>query len=270
MTRALAVIMSIFRNDVVDYVSQALDSVLDQTYKDFDFFIQCDGPLNPDVETYLTDLKDERVRVYKRSENLGLAKSLNDLLEIVLPQGYEFIARMDADDVNELNRFERQLEYLRNHPEIECLGSWAIEITGSGEEFFRKKMPETHDECRRLFKKRDCVIHPTVMFRHSFFDKAGVYSLETYYAEDTMLWASGFVSNCRFGNIPEYLYRFRLDDSFFTRRKGWKHAINILKLRHRVNSMLDYGIFADCWAIAYAILKLMPTPILSFVYRKWR
>ena len=267
MKRSLAVIMSVYRSDVVGFVTQAVESVLTQSFSEFDFFIQCDGSLNPEVDKYLSGLQDERIRLFKRGENLGLAQSLNDLLGIVLPQGYEFIARMDADDVNEPNRFERQLRYFDRHPDVECLGTWAIEITTSGEEFFRKMMPETHEECKRLFKKRDCVIHPTVMFRRSFFEKAGLYSLETYFAEDTLLWANGFAHGCRFGNVPEYLYRFRLDDNFFQRRRGWKHALAILKLRHKVNKMVHYGLFADIWALGYAVVKMMPTRVLNWIYR---
>ena len=268
--RPLAVIMSIYGKDTLEYVSLSVESVLNQTFSGFDFYIQCDGILNSDVDSFLSGLKDNRVRLYKRTENLGLARSLNDLLEVVLPQGYEFIARMDADDLNESNRFERQMQYLNAHPEIDCLGTWAIEVTSSGDEFFRKIMPETHDECKRLFKKRDCVIHPTVMFRRSFFEKAGLYSMDTYFAEDTLLWAKGFESGCRFGNVPEFLYRFRLDDGFFERRRGWKHALAILKLRHKVNRMLHYGLLADFWAVAYAVVKLMPTPVLNLIYRKGR
>ncbi|EOS01231.1 hypothetical protein C799_01609 [Bacteroides thetaiotaomicron dnLKV9] len=270
MQNNIAVIMSIYRNDRQEFVSLAVESVLNQTYKDFVFYIQYDGPVNIDVDTYLTNLKDERIKIQRRAENKGLAQSLNDLLFVVMSMGYEYVVRMDADDINELNRFERQLDYFRRHPEIECLGTWAVEITSSGEEYFRKKMPETHNGCKELFRKRDCMIHPTVIFRRSYIEKAGIYSLDTYFGEDTMMWCQGFAANCTFGNVPEYLYRFRLDDNFFKRRRGWKHATAIFKLRHKVNKILDYGIMADFWALAYAAAKMMPTSILDLIYKKAR
>ena len=62
-----------------------------------------------------------------------------------------------------------------------------------------------------------------------------MYSLDTYFGEDTMMWAQGFVAGCVFANVPEYLFRFRLDDNFFKRRRGWKHAKGIFTLRHKVN-----------------------------------
>lgn len=268
----LVVIMSLYKNDRLEYVKLAVESILNQTYHNFDFFIQFDGIINNDVEKYLKNLTDERLKFFERTENKGLAYSLNELLERVMNSSkqYQFIARMDADDISKSNRFERQLQFFEEHPDIDCLGTWAIEIKSDGSEYFRKQMPETHDGCKELFKKRDCMIHPTVMFRRSYIEKAGKYSLDTYFAEDTMMWAQGFANGCKFSNVPEYLFFFRLDDNFFKRRRGWKHAKNIFLLRHKVNGMLHYGLVADLWALAYAGAKMMPTFLLDLIYKTAR
>lgn len=269
---SIAVIMSLYKNDRLDYVKLAVESILNQTHHNFDFFIQFDGIINVDVEKYLSELKDERIKINARTENKGLAYSLNELLGIVMNSSkqYQFIARMDADDISKLNRFERQLQYFQEHPDVECLGTWAIEIMSDGSEYYRKQMPETHEGCKKLFRKRDCMIHPTVMFRRSYIEKAGNYSLDTYFAEDTMMWAQGFAKGCTFANVPEYLFFFRLDNNFFKRRRGWKHAKNIFLLRHKVNKMLNYGIMADIWALAYAGAKMMPTFLLNIIYKTAR
>ncbi len=266
----IAVIMSIYKNDVVEFVKLSVESILHQTHKDFDLYIQYDGPIRKEVDEYLSGLTDERVKIQRRDVNLGLAQSLNDLLAIVMPMGYEYIARMDADDISEANRFERQMMYFKEHPEMELLGTWATEITSKGEEYFKKKMPETHDGCLKLFRKRDPMIHPTVMFRRSYIEKAGMYDLDTFFGEDTMMWAQGFAAGCTMGNVPEYLLRFRLDDNFFYRRRGWKYAKGIWQLRHRVNKMLGFGIAEDAYAIAYAVAKMMPKAILSLIYKTAR
>ena len=153
---------------------------------------------------------------------------------------------------------------------MECLGTWAIEINNNGEEYYRKQMPETHEECNNLFRKRDCMIHPTVMYRRYYIEKAGLYALDTYFGEDTMMWAQGFKAGCLFANVPEYLLQFRLDDKFFERRRGWKHAKGIFTLRRRVNKMLHYGVVADFWAFAYAAAKMMPKFILNIIYKTAR
>ena len=262
--------MSLYKGDLLEYVLLSTESILGQNFSSFDFYIQYDGYVQNDVDTFLSNIKDERLHIYKRDENRGLAQSLNDLLAIVMPLGYEYIARMDADDISMPDRFEKQIRYLDEHPECGAVGTWAIEIKADGSEFYRKQMPVTHKECYDFFMKRDCMIHPTVMFRRSYIEKAGFYSLDTYFGEDTMMWAQGFANGCKFANIPEYLFKFRLNDDFFNRRRGWKHAKGILSLRWKVNKMLHYPVKAYLYAIAYAGAKMMPTPILNLIYRKAR
>ena len=266
----LAVVMSLYRSDILQYVSLAIQSILNQTYGKFDFYILYDGYVQKDVDEYLTGIKDTRIHIYHRDDNKGLAQSLNDLLAVVMPLGYEYIARMDADDISLPERFEKQIAYLETHSQTECLGAWAIEINSEGSEFYRKQMPVTHKECYDFFMKRDCMIHPTVMFRRSYIEKAGFYSVDTYFGEDTMMWAQGFAAGCKFANLPEYLFKFRLNDDFFNRRRGWRHAKGILTLRWKVNKMLHYPLKAYLYAIAYAGAKMMPTPILNLIYRKAR
>lgn len=266
----IAVIMSLYKGDILEYVMYAVRSVLNQSFSDFDFYIQYDGYVQKDVDEYLSSINDERIQFTKRNENKGLAYSLNELLSIVLPKGYDFIARMDADDISLPERFEKQLCYMEAHPECDAVGTWAYEIKSDGSEFYKKKMPVTHEECRDFFMQRDCMIHPTIMFRRSYFEKAGVYSLDTYFGEDTMMWAQGFANGCKFANIPEYLFKFRLNDDFFSRRRGWKHAKGILTLRWKVNKMLHYPLKAYVYAIAYAGAKLMPTKVLNWIYQQAR
>ena len=266
----IAVIMSLYKSDVLDYVKLAVESILNQTYSNFDFYIQYDGYVKEDVDAFLSGIKDERVRLFRREQNKGLAHSLNDLLSIVMPMGYEYIARMDADDISMPERLEKQMAYMDTHQDLDCVGTWAIEIKSDGSEFYKKQMPSSHEGCWNQFMIRDCMIHPTVMFRRSYIEKAGVYSLDTYFGEDTMMWAQGFVHGCKFANIPEYLFKFRLNDDFFNRRRGWKHAKGILTLRWRVNRMLHYPLKAYLYAVAYATAKMMPTCVLNMIYRKAR
>lgn len=270
MNRRLAVIMSLYKSDVIEYVKLATESILNQSYADFDFYIQYDGYVQKDVDEYISGIKDERIHINRREENKGLAFSLNELLGIIMPKQYEYIARMDADDISMPERFEKQIEFMDAHPETACLGTWAIEINSDGSEYYRKQMPETHEGCWEQFMIRDCMIHPTVMYRRSYIEKAGVYSLDTYFGEDTMMWAQGFAAGCKFANLPEYLFKFRLNDDFFNRRRGWKHAKGILTLRWRVNKMLHYPLKAYLYAFAYAGAKMMPTKVLKLIYSNAR
>ena len=265
------VIMSLYKNDRYHIVKEAIESVLNQSYSNIVLYIKGDGVLDSQVLSYISSLVDPRVLFFSRVENKGLAVSLNELLETILSNdNCKYIARMDADDIAHPDRFEKQIQYLRSNAEVDCLGSWAIEITEDGKEYFRKKMPESHEDCLELFKKRDCLIHPSVMFRKSYFEKAGLYPEDTYFGEDTIMWAQGFASGCKFANIPEFLLKFRLDENFFKRRRGLKHAKSILSLRRRVNHMLGFGFKETIYSYLYAIAKLMPTAVLNIIYKTAR
>ena len=264
----IGVILPIYKGDEEGFVKQAVNSILLQSYQEFNIFIGLDGPVTDDVRSYIDSIEEHpQIKIVRSSDNRGLACNANDLIREAIKEECEYYARMDADDISMPDRFEKQIHYLEDHPDIDCVGTWAIEITSDGKEFYRKRMPLNHEECLDFFMKRDCVIHPSVMFRKSYIEKAGMYPTDTYYCEDTMMWTQGFANGCRFANIPEYLYKFRLNEGFFSRRRGWKHAKSILLLRWRVNKLLHFPIKAYLYAILYAFAKMMPTFLLKVLYR---
>lgn len=269
-SKKIAVIMSLYKNDVIRYVKLAVESILGQTYKDFDFYIQCDGPICMEIDVYLSGLTDERVKIYKRSENKGLAKSLNDLLSIVMSLGYDFIARMDADDISMLDRFEKQMEYLNLHLEVDMVGGAINEIDEYGANRGKiTKYPCNPEECRLFFAKRNPVAHPTVMFRRSFFEKAGwKYPTDYVRNEDTRLWHEGYKYGCVIANLPDVLLNFRMTDAMFTqRRNGKAFAKSQLELRKLINKDLHYGVIANIYAYAMYLLMISPSWILKIAYR---
>lgn len=270
MNKKIAVIMSLYKNDCLEFVKLAVESILYQTYKNFDFYIQYDGPVRPDVDEYLLGLTDGRVKIQKRDENKGLAHSLNDLLFIVLPLGYEYIARMDADDISMPNRFEKQIAYLDVHQDIDCLGGAINEIDENGNS--RNKItsyPCKPDETRHFFKKRNPVAHPSVMMRRTIFEKAGCYyPTEFVRNEDTMLWYKVYMGNAKIANLPDVLLNFRMTDSMFTqRRNGKEFAKSQLKMRKIINKDLQFGHMANVYAYAMYLLMISPSWILKLAYR---
>ena len=269
----IAVIMSLYKNDRLEYVKLAVESILGQSYHDFDFYIQYDGPIRPEVDGYLSALADERVKIQRRAENKGLAQSLNDLLAVVMPQGYEYIARMDADDISLPERFEKQLEYFKEHPEVDMVGGAINEIDVNGENRGKvTKYPCCPKECRAFFAKRNPVAHPTVMFHRSFFEKAGwEYPADFMRNEDTRLWHEGYKHGCVIANLPDVLLHFRMTDAMFTqRRNGKEFAKSQLELRKIINKDLKFGVMADVYAYAMYLLMISPSWLLKFAYRVLR
>lgn len=262
----ISVIISLYIKNDPGFLQESLNSILCQTRPADEFILVENGPLTEELYAIVDDFvgKAQNVRIIKFEENHVFAYALN---AAVRESKGDLIARMDSDDISLGDRFEKQLAFMEQHPDVDCLGTWAYEIKSNGDLYYEKKMPITHDECNDLFKKRDCVIHPTVMFRRSYFEKAGLYPEDTYFGEDTVMWAQGFANGCRFANLPEFVFKFRLDEDFFNRRRGWKLAKSILQLRWRVNKMLHYPLKAYFYAIVYATIKMLPKSLLNLMYK---
>ena len=122
------------------YIKESIDSILKQTFTDFELLIMDDGSTDRTVER-IERYTDERIRLIRRKHNF--IRNLNEGLELALGA---YIARMDADDISMPERFVKQIAFMNSHPDIDCLGTWAIEIDDDGKEYFRKKMPITHEE----------------------------------------------------------------------------------------------------------------------------
>lgn len=269
----IAVIMSVYKNDVIQYVKLAVESIINQKYTNFDFYVQYDGPVCQEVDEYLSSLNDGRVKIQRREENKGLAHSLNNLLAIVKLQDYEYIARMDADDISLPERFAKQVEYFKLHKEVDMVGGAINEIDEIGINRGKvTKYPCNSNECRAFFAKRNPVAHPTVMFRRSFFDKAGwEYPTDFVRNEDTRLWHEGYKHSCVIANLPDVLLNFRMTDAMFKqRRNGKDFAKSQLKLRKMINRDLKFGVMADVYAYAMFLLMISPSWLLKFAYRVLR
>jgi glycosyltransferase involved in cell wall biosynthesis len=256
-------------------LSKAIESIVLQSYKDFHLFVGVDGPVGDDIENYL-NLKDQQIKitVIRYDENRGLACVLNDLLDTCFNNGYEYIARMDADDISEQNRFEKQVAYLDNHPDIDVVGGAIKEIDEEGNS--RNKTivyPETPEECRAFFARRNPHAHPAVVFRKSFFDKLNgkKYRPEYRQNQDTMLWFDGMMAGTQHANIPDVVLNFRVTNAMFKkRRNGWAFAKKQFKDRLMINKGLGYGFGADVYGFAMFCMLISPVWVKKIAYRIFR
>ncbi len=164
----LAVIMSVYKNDRLKFLKESVQSILDQTFTQFHYYIVFDGPVSDDVDNYISTLSDDRIKFFRLEKNGGLAKALNYLLEIVLKNPeYKFIARMDADDISLPERFETQRNFLVENSEISCVGSWYEEIDETGKHLAFRKLPTDHESLRKRYLIRTPFAHPSVMYKTS-------------------------------------------------------------------------------------------------------
>ena len=186
------------------YIREAIDSILGQTLKAFEFIIINDGSTDDSVRIIRSYI-DPRIRLINNENNIGLIKTLNRGLE--LAKG-EYLARMDCDDVSLPYRLEKQVDYLNKNPDIDTCGTW---FTSFGRK--RKKVGKTEerDEFIRshlIFNPSIC--HPTVMFSlNSLRNYRLCYDEKYVHAEDYALWVRA-MNFLKFANIQEVLYLYRI------------------------------------------------------------
>lgn len=159
----VAVIMSVYKGDALPYVILSVNSILNQTYTNLVFVIQVDGPVHPNVLDYLFDISksDNRIVLIVSQANLGLAARLNQSIDYIEERGdISFIARMDADDISQSYRIEKQVNFLLANNDIDVVGSDVQEIDDKGAYLFYKRMPCSHEEIYRKFITK-CPFNPT-------------------------------------------------------------------------------------------------------------
>ncbi|HEC27098.1 MAG TPA: glycosyltransferase [Gammaproteobacteria bacterium] len=163
----VSIVMSVYNGE--SYLREAIESILNQTFTDFEFIIINDGSTDTSAEI-VRSYNDERIRLIQQ-ENIGLAAALNRGIE--LSEG-KYIARMDADDICYPNRLEVQFRYLERHQDIIALGSAADWIDESGQYLCTIKKPFLFDAIQKKLPDSP-FIHPSVMFRRKVFYAAGRY-----------------------------------------------------------------------------------------------
>lgn len=184
------------------YLRDAIESILNQTLRDFEFLIIDDRSTDDSVQI-IKSYKDCRINIVHNDSNLTLARTLNKGL--VLARG-EYIARMDCDDISHPKRLEKQIQYLDKNPDIGICGTWTKVLDHIQ---WIRRFPQEHAmiKCNLLF---DCpMCHPTVVMRKSLIERHNLYYAEEFNnAEDYELWVRA-ANSILFSNIGEVLLHYR-------------------------------------------------------------
>ena len=198
------------------YIRDAIDSVLTQTFIDFELLIVDDGSTDSTREI-TRSYDDPRIRLIASDRNVGLTASLNHAL--AQARG-EFVARQDADDVSEPDRLDVQLTFLRHRPHIALVGSWFTVIDTHGHPVRRVTLP-TGDLGLRWAMWFSCpFVHSAMMWRRlPVQNSVGGYDERFVYAQDYELWIR-VVAHFRAATVPAYLLRYREHESSMTWTAG--------------------------------------------------
>jgi glycosyltransferase involved in cell wall biosynthesis len=209
----ISVIMSVYNGE--KYLKLAVESILNQSFKDFEFIIIDDGSVDKSLDL-LRDFQksDERIKIISR-KNKGLIASLNE--GVGLAQG-EYIARMDTDDISKIDRLEKQVKYMEENNLVVC-GTWAEAIDSLGNKIKDMNYPPSEKKIKSFALLHNPFIHPSVMFRKDIFEKVGGYRNFFKYIEDYELWTR-IIFKYKTGNIPEALLYYRLHEEQITQKNN--------------------------------------------------
>ncbi len=194
------------------YVAEAVNSILRQTYADFEFVIIDDGSTDRSHEILLSLAeRDPRIRLVSRP-NTGLLRALNEGLALCRRQ---LVARMDADDIALPDRFERQIDYLVAHPDCVAVGCSMLRIDADGDLLCEEPMPQTHETIEaRLLQGYGALPHPSAMIRRQQLAEVGGYREAYLGAEDHDLWLR-LAERGRLANLAEPLIKVRIHPENF-------------------------------------------------------
>lgn len=219
----VSVLMSVYNGE--RYLREAIESILAQTFTDFEFLIINDGSTDGSLDIILS-YTDTRIRLIDNAENIGLTKSLNK--GISLARG-KYIARMDADDISLVERLEKQVRFLEVEKEYVIIGTGAYLIDDSGDEIGKLDRPFTYDEILGHIFFFNPVIHPSVMFHREIIIKIGCYDTSIPKAQDYELWFRIIGKNMKIRNLPSLLIKHRehknsIESASFDEQERWARA----------------------------------------------
>lgn len=199
----ISVILPVYNGAL--YLREAVDSILNQSFSDFELIIIDDGSKDNSAEI-ISSYTDPRIRFY-RQENIGLAATLNR--GIGLASG-SYIARQDQDDISLPERLARQVEFLQSHPDYGMVGTWATILEGTEPCRRDHRHPANDLQLKFALLFDNPFVHSSVMLRRSIFEEVGSYSTdpERQPPEDYELW-SRIARHSKVANIPELLHVYR-------------------------------------------------------------
>ena len=207
----ISVVLPVYNAEA--YVGKAIESILHQTYADFELIIINDGSTDQSLEI-VQSYTDSRIKIVSR-ENKGLISSLNE--GFALARG-KYVARMDADDIALPQRFEKQVALLDVMPSVALCGTWVDVIDAQGVVKGDYAYPPIDTKAIRTYTLRhNPFIHPTVMLRKNVFEKVGGYRSVFKHVEDYELWTR-IVFAYDVANIPEKLLHYRVSGESITRK----------------------------------------------------
>lgn len=231
----ITVLMPVYNCEL--YIQEAIESILHQTYRDFEFLILDDASTDQTV-SIIKKYKDTRIQLIEKPLNTGYTNSLNYGLTIAKGT---YIARMDGDDISFPERFAKQVSYLEANPDVVLCGT-SYKIIGNDKKL---SFPENHDAIKLALLRGNCIAHPSVMIRKKILDDFSIiYDTSKEPAEDYDMWVR-LLSIGKLYIIQDVLLEYRIYNTQVSKKRAEEQKKNDSKIKFLLMNYLDIIIEAD-------------------------
>ena len=258
----VSVVMATF-NEKPNMVGKAIESILSQTYQNFELFVLDDSTAEETKQKIDSYSSDSRVHVIRESNRMKFVPALNKGLKLA---SGKYIARMDGDDIALPDRFEKQVNYLEENKDVAVLGGH-MNIIDENDAIKSERLYATTDKAFLKYAIfRNPIAHPTVMFRKQLVDKGFTYDETLKRSEDLDLWLRLLKAGYKLKNLDEKILNYRVLSQQMKKRgrDQWKYN---LKIRKRNFTFKHFG-FSLCSVCVSFLYNLIPNFIFEMGYNK--
>lgn len=256
MNSKVSIIMAVYNGE--RFLSESIESILNQTFKNFEFIIINDGSTD-NTAKILESYSDSRISVFTQ-ENTGLTQSLNKAIK--LSRG-EYIARMDADDIALPRRLQKQVDFLDAHLDIGMVGTFNLVIDEQGKVIGRKVYPASDSKLQRVLIRYNPFLHASVMIRRGVFEIAGLYNENKIRGQDYELWLR-IANHFKLANIQEILMSQRWrGDNVSLLNENEQYMISV-STRLEAIKRKQYPLWCAIYLIKPFVLSKTPSFVKNF------
>lgn len=262
-----SVLMSLYAKEQPAFLDLCLNSLSKQTLKATEIIIVIDGPITAALQEILDKWQKKiPIKQFPQKQNQGLGVALNLGLKEC---SYEYVFRMDTDDICKKNRFEEQLTYLLSHTEIDILGCHVEEFDKTPYDLAQVKKAPTANQIRSYIKFRNPINHMGVLYKKSKILQVGGYQ-DLPYMEDYYLWIRAHSNGLVIDNLQRSLVHARIGNGMLDRRRGDKYNISEKLLSNIKRELLGVS-YLEAQLIYLLRITARTTPsILKLIYKTLR
>lgn len=263
-----SVLLSLYHKENPEYLEKCFESIWDnQSMKPSEIVLVLDGPIGEQLTNSVQEWQvkiGEKLKVVALPQNVGLGKALNEGLKQC---SNDWVFRMDTDDICTSDRFEKQLAFIEQNPEVVLFSSQVMEFNQDiTDADVIKSVPLTHDEIKKFAQKRCPFNHMTVVYKRDVILSLGGYQHHLF-MEDYNLWLRVIGNNYKVANLPDVLLYARVGNGMHARRKGFQYIKSekqLLDLKKQLK--LQNPVYGNMLFLIRSAFRLLPANMLGKIY----